>query len=135
MSEGSKYKLLNIILLKSDFEREDEINFANPDFSSNIDINFDNQESEDKLFVNLIISFWAGVADNKQIKAFIKMLGIFEYNKDSNAISLEEFAKINAPAIIFPFVREHLASLSTKAGINPILLPPINFVKLAEINK
>jgi preprotein translocase subunit SecB len=69
-------------------------------------------------------------ADNK-IEAKVKMLGNFEYAEDSS-LSVEDFSKINAPAILFPFVREHLASVSMKAGISPILLPPVNFVKLAE---
>ena len=61
------------------------------------------------------------------------MVGIFECPTETDVqLSIENFSKVNAPAIIFPFVREHLASVSMKAGINPILLPAVNFVKLAN---
>jgi preprotein translocase subunit SecB len=58
------------------------------------------------------------------------MLGIFEPS-DWNDPHLENFANINAPAIIYPFIREHIASLTTKAKM-PYILPPFNFVELAK---
>ncbi|GAB4130821.1 MAG: hypothetical protein OHK0045_17840 [Raineya sp.] len=76
-----------------------------------------------------------GLSDKeKEIEASIRMLGTFQCPENPH-IPIEDFAKINAPAIIFPFVREHLASVSMKAGINAILLPPINFVKMSEKTK
>lgn len=59
------------------------------------------------------------------------MLGVFEFGENLS-LPLESFANINAPAIIFPYIREHLSNVSMKAGIQPILLPPINFVQLAK---
>jgi len=132
--EKSSYKLLNIILVESQFKREPEINYDAENFKSDIHINIENQKKENKLFVILTIDFKAGIADKNQIFSRIKMLGIFEYSRD-DIISVDNFAQINGPAIIFPFVREHLATLSLKAGINPILLPPINFVKLSQEKK
>lgn len=58
------------------------------------------------------------------------MFGEFGTDVDDQKI-LQQFADINGPAIIFPFLREHLASMSLKAGIPPIMLPPINFIKLS----
>jgi len=134
MNNSPIYKLLNIILLESNFAREAEIKFTDPGFKSDINLHLDNQAINNQLFTTLTVNFWAGIEEHKEIKAEIKMLGIFEYSDESN-LSIDEFGKINAPAIIFPFIREHLASLSSKAGINPILLPPINFVKLSEYQK
>ncbi|NCD10471.1 MAG: preprotein translocase, partial [Negativicutes bacterium] len=34
---------------------------------------------------------------------------------------------VNGAAIIYPYIREHLTSLSVKAGVGIILLPPANF--------
>lgn len=129
--ESSSYKLLNIILVESQFKREPEINYDSEDFKSDIKINIENQKKENKLFITLTIDFKAGISTIEQIFSKIKMLGIFEYS-NSDIVSVDDFAQINGPAIIFPFIREHLATLSLKAGINPILLPPINFVKLSK---
>ncbi len=128
---NSSYKLLNIILLESSFKREMRVDFSDEMFKSNVDISIENQNENNQLFITLKVKFEGGIDGNKQINAMIRMLGIFNFS-DKNTVSIENFEKINGPAIIFPFIREHLANISLKAGINPILLPPINFVKLVE---
>jgi preprotein translocase subunit SecB len=125
------YQLESINLIESFFKREPEILYESDEFSSNIDINSGYNIKNNKLLVMLGIEFYAGTPEKKQIIISVKMLGVFK-QLDTEGISIDKFAKINAPAIIFPFIREHVATLSLKAGIHPILLPPINFVKLAE---
>ena len=53
-------------------------------------------------------------------------------NTNVDAAALDIFIDINAPAIIFPFVREEIAGLTTKAGIGTVLLQPVNFVELSK---
>ena len=125
------YQLESINLIESFFKREPEISYESDEFSSNIDIKSGYNIEDNKLLVMLEIEFYAGIPEKKQIIISVKMLGVFK-QLDTEGISIDKFAKINAPAIIFPFIREHIATLSLKAGIYPILLPPINFVKLAE---
>ena len=131
--KNQTYKIINVILLESFFSRLSEINYSDPNFEVKTDVDFDTQNKENTLFVALTLEYLAGIKGNaqKEISSHVKMLGIFEYS-NSSKLSIEEFSNINAPAIIFPFIREHIASISVKAGLNPILLPPINFVSLAE---
>lgn len=131
--KNQTYKIINIILLESFFSRLSEINYSDSNFEVKTDVNFDTQNKENTLFVALTLEYLAGIKGHaqKEINCHVKMLGIFEYS-NSSKLSIEEFSNINAPAIIFPFIREHIASISVKAGLNPILLPPINFVSLAE---
>lgn len=132
MSKETTYRLLNIILLESNFKRVPVIHFGSPDSKVDININIDNKVEKNKLFVTLSITFVSGKEDTpKEIEASVRTLGIFEFSDDS-VISTNNFGQINGPAIIFPFIREHIASISLKAGINPIILPIVNFVKLAE---
>lgn len=42
------------------------------------------------------------------------------------------FPKINAPAIAFPFIRSYISNLTLQSGFDPVILPSINFIKLAE---
>ncbi len=65
------------------------------------------------------------------IEAFVKMEGYFKIIKEPLYLPADAFGQINGPAIIYPFVREHIANLTMKGG-RPILLPPINFVELAR---
>jgi len=131
MENKQSYQLLNIILLESFFKRVADIS-SEQEAQKKISIDIENQQDENnRLFVALTLKYISEVSDKIEIEASVKMLGVFSCPSDPNA-SIKDFAKINAPAILFPFVREHIATLSMKAGIEPILLQPINFVQLAE---
>ncbi len=45
---------------------------------------------------------------------------------------IEKIGIINCAAIIFPYVREHLADLTRRSGLPAFHLPPVNFVKVYE---
>ncbi len=54
----------------------------------------------------------------------------FESSKEISDEEIEKVCLINCAAIIFPYLREHLADLTRRSGLPPYHLPPINFVKL-----
>jgi preprotein translocase subunit SecB len=62
----------------------------------------------------------------------IEYEGRFVFNKRASKKDVEPIAKINCPAILFPFLRESVADITRRAGFNPLILPPINFVELAK---
>lgn len=130
MASENTYSLTHILLLESLFSRAWTINFEDARFKNNIDIEVNNSGIENDVSVTVQLKYRAGIDENVEISADIKMVGVFSLPAESD-LPREQFLSANAPAIIFPFIREHLASLSVKAGINPILLQPINFVKLS----
>lgn len=74
--------------------------------------------------------------ESDDIDAFhakIIVIAIFERKKEAT-FSDEEFGRINAAAIIYPYIRQHIRGLSLDAGLNPIILPLVNFQKLYEYN-
>jgi preprotein translocase subunit SecB len=42
------------------------------------------------------------------------------------------FVKTNSPAIAFPFIRSFINTLTTNAGMNPVILPSFNFSNPSE---
>ena len=44
----------------------------------------------------------------------------------------EAFARINAPAIAYPFLRAYIANLFVASGYDALMLPTVNFQALAE---
>ena len=54
----------------------------------------------------------------------------FELPKEISDEEIEKIGLINCAAIIFPYLREHLADLIRRSGLPPYHLPPINFVRL-----
>ena len=127
-STGS-YKVERIILMNSSFHREVKIYFSKP-----ITLSFDHSseaqetsESDGFFGVGLTFSF-KGIqeADFLAFSAEVKMIGIFE-KVGEPAVSEDLFKKINAPAIIYPFIREHLHGLCQKGSVGNVLLPTVNF--------
>lgn len=39
---------------------------------------------------------------------------------------------VNVPAIAFPFIRAYISTVTLQSGFSPVLLPSINFYRLAE---
>ena len=58
--------------------------------------------------------------------------GVFQPEAEIDEILLQQFADINGPAIVFPYLREALYDLGRRAGLPPIHLPIVNFQKRAE---
>lgn len=62
----------------------------------------------------------------------VEGFGMFTFDGEPDEQTLKNVSSINAPAIIFPYIRETIADLTRRAGFPPLHLQPINFVKLAE---
>ena len=52
--------------------------------------------------------------------------------KMTEDFKLSSFPKINAPAIAFPYLRAFVSNLTLQSGLEPVILPSINFVQLAN---
>lgn len=78
------------------------------------------------------VFFDASIADSHfdlSLKAF------FIFNTDSPVdehFKISDFPKINAPAIAFPYLRAYISNLTLQSGYEPVILPSINFVQLAQ---
>ncbi len=127
-----EYTFDNVILIESTFMRNEKVDHTSPEYANLLEIKVENSYSGNNLYVIVTANINTGVGDQIDVKSSVKMLGQFTKNSDVNDVDLKTFAVVNAPAIIFPFIREHIASVSSKGGIPTILLPPINFVKMAE---
>jgi preprotein translocase subunit SecB len=122
----SSFQLISISLRKSLFE------IAKP------------EETLDDFEIGIGIEKKVGIENNKELEcavtttlsvkdrdAFnlsVTMVGKFivrgEFDFDTN-----DFLNMNAPSIIYPYIRQHVRTLSLESGmIKPIILPVINFV-------
>ncbi len=70
---------------------------------------------------------------NKEVAtSVIVAYGVFTKADPNHPLPLKRFASMNANAIMYPFVREHLFSMTLKAGMKAVMLPSVNFVAWAE---
>jgi preprotein translocase subunit SecB len=73
----------------------------------------------------------SGDFEKTSVKLEVNILGIFEEQKDS-AISLKSFSEIQAPALLFPYLREAITSITARSPMGPLILPPTNVLALIK---
>ena len=129
----SGFRITNLILLESSFKRVPNVTFNNENINENINVNINVNVKENIIFVTEKIDYTQSFNDIEEVNCSIVMVGIFEKIGDTKLEDLEQFGRINGAAIIFPYIREHLSNLSSKAGLGLIILPPVNFTKTQEI--
>lgn len=67
-------------------------------------------------------------------KLDVKMAGKFEISEGLN-IPIDEFFHINAPAIVYPYIRQYVRATTLEAALDPIILPIVNFVSLYDLKQ
>jgi len=56
----------------------------------------------------------------------VTMAGEFQVN-DPNKTDIEILREISCPSILFPYLRETISTITTKAGYPPLFIPTLNF--------
>lgn len=79
-----------------------------------------------------VVSFILNVSD---LRFDLNVTAMYYFKIDepiSEKFKLSDFPKVNAPAIAFPYLRTFISNLTLNSGYDPVILPSINFVKLAK---
>ena len=61
-------------------------------------------------------------------QVFVSMIGVFEFKDEIENVS--DYFKINAPAILFPYLRAYVSSLTSISGVDTVIMPTINTTPL-----
>ncbi len=118
----------NIILKEVTFRRSPGI-IEKPE----LDINFNviSAISEDKKSLNLEV-----VTILKEKKGLFNLefslIGNFSIIGNSENMSLEEFSKTNASALMMPYIRETISNITLRSGLKPVIIPPINIISMVN---
>lgn len=95
--------------------------------SDELEVNFEQTigvhetENRMRLLLNTSIS-----DKNNALSIAVKAEGYFEFDEGLSEDMKEGFFNANAPAILFPYIRAYISTLSTLSGIKPIVLPTLN---------
>jgi len=57
----------------------------------------------------------------------VQTIGHFEINEDVPDVTYNNYLAISAPTIIYPYIRAFITNLVIQSGMQPIIIPPINF--------
>lgn len=110
--------------INSDFKKENEVTI-NPEMAGRTNYNKETR----KLQAFIKVSLNSG---NLPFYLTVEGFGTFTFDGEPDEHTLKNVSSINAPAIIFPYIRETIADITRRAGFPPLHLPPVNFVNLAK---
>jgi preprotein translocase subunit SecB len=69
---------------------------------------------------------------NERFKCRVHGIGFFEFKSVTDKINLSNYFYVNAPAILFPYLRAYIAALTSLSGLEPVHLPSLNLTKLGK---
>ncbi len=129
----SGFAINNIILTESSFSRINNAVFEEVENNMNINVNV--MVNAPTITVEETVDLVQNHKGNEQMKIRVKMIGIFRVVGESKIKDLEAFGRINGASIIFPYIREHITSITQKGGMGAIILPPVNFTNPIVVDK
>ncbi len=125
--EESRFQFQGFKITRSLIERKDK------EISKKISIGFKPKgilkNSKDKFILEL------GVLINDENKAFnieIDSFATFHFEKEVEVNKLNNMFYVNAPALLFPYIRAYISTLTNLSGFEPINLPTLNMQKLGN---
>ncbi len=91
-----------------------------------IDVKKDIKRSEeDKKFAEISLEINI-ISESKNIELNLKIKGAFKSVDDMDEELFIKMCEINAPAILFPYIRAFISSCTVLTGIPPINIPLMN---------
>lgn len=121
---ASQLKLVDLMIVESSFSRtEKEIQDAALEMEIEKDIQ---KQSEDQYEVTLAVRL---KEKNDQINIYVKSKAHFTTQQENTNL-IEK----NTIAIMFPYVRSHISSITSQPGMMPIVLPPMNIAAMLKDN-
>lgn len=116
-------RFIDILLAKETFERIPEY----PDqVTVNLEFKYNFSKADDYIAELTTVVTCQSESGENVLTLESQHIGIFDVVQGEENMGIDEFMVENAPALMFPFVREHIYSVTKKAGVNPIALPPVN---------
>lgn len=118
----AQFRFLNYQILESDY-RFDLGKKSNKKLNVTFNKVFGVDESDSKMRLELEVVI---NDDEKSIFVRVKACGYFEFDAQISDGMKKAFFATNAPAILFPYVRAYVSTLTSLSGIEPIILPTLN---------
>nr|WP_315425060.1 protein-export chaperone SecB [uncultured Pedobacter sp.] len=123
--KNSPFRLESFTVIESHIVRE-------PDGMGEVDIDIipkgilNRPKKNFSLFLDVIVK------DNSSFTININCVGVFRFKSDISEQEMSNYFLVNAPAIIFPYVRSYISAMTALSGLKAINLPVMNLSSLKE---
>ena len=103
------------------------------DLDFNLDTDFYLNKEEDQAMVILrCVVFEDYIEKELPFYVNVEIVGNFFLNGDFTNEEVLNLCKVNATAVLFPYLRAYISNLTALAGVPCVILPTINIQKLLE---
>lgn len=97
-----------------------------------LNINFNTTAVEDGVYLTVLHAVVdAKIGDQQMFLVEVDQAGIFQL-RNIPADQMDLIQNIECPNMLFPYLREAVTDLTTRAGFLPVVLAPINFAFLYQ---
>ncbi len=126
MSELSKFQFKEYYISKSVIELKQKSNFEKVKIKFKVSgiIN-----EKDKLFTLNLSVFITN--EEKDLNIQVDTAGIFTFSNVEKKEDISAYFYTNSAAILFPYIRAYISTLTNLSGNKSVTLPTMNFQKLA----
>ncbi len=109
------------------------IEIKSVDFGEAFNISFKSKGEINKADSSFQLELSAIIKDKKDcIHVEVEFTSSFVFDSAIEKTQLKKFFYINAPAILFPYIRAYITTLTALSGIDPINLPTLNLSSLGK---
>ena len=118
----AKFRFLRYNIIKSSIEIDD-----NKVVNEDLTVEFSQEGAE--CIENNLYKHTLGVDiidKNNVMRIKVVVIGLFEFDRDIDEKLKSTFFNSSAPAILFPYVRAYVTTLTGLSGVNPVILPSLN---------
>lgn len=88
--------------------------------------------SENIAAVDLGCSIFKECKNNRPFSLEIELVGFFKFETTLEPERIEKLLRINATAILFPYLRSIISSITANSGFQTLILPIVNVHKMFE---
>lgn len=121
-----------------------KVNFTlNESFTGNdeleLDLKFNHElqidyESKKAVLVLDCILFENSKENNYPCELEVSLLGFFEFDTNLEEDKIVNLLEVNGTAILFPYLRSVITTITSNLGISPIIIPTMNIVEMIRNN-
>ena len=125
-------ELIKFEITKILFERPIEYNQASFEVKMN---QYSEHKHQEATFSNTIL-VTITTTDHPSFNLHVEGTGLFNFSEEVLDLPgvLNNYLKISAPALIYPYMRAFISNMILQSGMNPIILPTVNFASIPKID-
>lgn len=125
------YSIRDILLVESKLERLNLVEFNQDIVHDKVDAKINVAIGDDEFNVEMLFSIVRVYNDIEQFSIKVKVVGVFIRDQSladtANSDDVLLYGNTVGAQVVFPYVREHITSLSIKAGLGAYIIPHKNF--------